>query len=59
MAEIPDRLVDKRIVERNIRKGLIHRKDYEKFLKELHDAGDNAELVHVGGDADEGDESEE
>lgn len=31
-------LFDKRIVERNIKKGLITRKDYDKFLKSLADA---------------------
>ncbi len=30
-------LFDRRIVERNIKRGLITRKDYEKFLKSLAD----------------------
>jgi hypothetical protein len=34
------RLYDKRIVERNIKKGLLSRKDYEKHLKSLEDIGD-------------------
>jgi hypothetical protein len=34
------RLFDRRIVERSIRRGLITRKDYEKFLKSLNDATD-------------------
>jgi hypothetical protein len=34
------RLFDTRTVERNIRKGLITRKDYEKHLKALSDAAD-------------------
>jgi hypothetical protein len=34
------RLFDTRIVERNIRKGLITRKDYEKHLKALSDAAE-------------------
>jgi hypothetical protein len=34
------RLFDRRIVERNIRRGVITRKDYEKFLKSLDDASD-------------------
>ena len=34
------RLYDKRTVERNIKKGLITRKDYEKFLKGLDDVSD-------------------
>jgi hypothetical protein len=32
------RLYDRRTIERNIKKGLITRKDYEKFLKSLDDA---------------------
>jgi hypothetical protein len=35
-----DRLFDSRTVERNIRKGLITRKDYEKHLKGLADVTD-------------------
>jgi hypothetical protein len=34
------RLYDKRTVERNIKKGLVSRKDYEKYLKALDDAAD-------------------
>jgi len=34
------RLFDRRTVERNIKKGLITRKDYEKHLKTLDDVGD-------------------
>ena len=33
-------LFDRRIVERNIKRGLVTRKDYEKFLKSLPDASD-------------------
>jgi len=34
------RLYDRRTIERNIKKGLITRKDYDKFLKALGDAKD-------------------
>jgi hypothetical protein len=34
------RLYDKRTVERNIKKGLFSRKDYEKHLKSLEDIAD-------------------
>jgi len=34
------RLYDKRIVERNIKKGLVSRKDYDKHLKALDDVAD-------------------
>ena len=32
------RLFDRRVVERNIKKGLVTRKDYEKYLKSLDDS---------------------
>jgi hypothetical protein len=35
------RLFDRRVVERNIKKGLITRKDYEKHLKSLADTAGN------------------
>jgi hypothetical protein len=39
--EVQDvRLFDARVVERNIKRGLITRKDYDKFLKNLGDAKD-------------------
>jgi hypothetical protein len=34
------RLFDLRTVERNIKRGLITRKEYERFLKSLADASD-------------------
>jgi hypothetical protein len=34
------RAFDTRIVERNMKRGLISRKDYEKFLKSLPDVKD-------------------
>jgi hypothetical protein len=34
------RLFDLRTVERNIKRGLITRKEYERFLKSLGDASD-------------------
>lgn len=34
------RLFDRRVVERNIKKGVITRKDYEKHLKSLTDVSD-------------------
>ena len=36
------RLFDVRTIERNIRKGLTTRKDYEKYLKTLPDAAEKA-----------------
>jgi hypothetical protein len=40
--EVKDvRLFDLRTVERNIKRGVITRKEYERFLKSLPDAGEN------------------
>jgi hypothetical protein len=35
------RLFDRRIVERNIKKGIVTRKDYDKYLKALGDTAPN------------------
>ena len=48
------RLFDRRTVERNIKKGLITRKDFEKHLKALDDVGDKG--VYGGTDSDEPDD---
>jgi hypothetical protein len=45
MAQFHPLHVDKRIVERNMAKGLVDRKDYAKYLAELPDRADNAEPV--------------
>jgi hypothetical protein len=37
MATVGDKLLDKRIVERNIAKGLISKAEYEKHLADLAD----------------------
>lgn len=37
MATLGDRLVDKRIVERNMTKGLISKEEYEQYLADLAD----------------------
>lgn len=41
-SEFDERLFDLRVVEKNIRSGVISRKDYEKYLKSLEDDDDNA-----------------
>ncbi|HET6280048.1 MAG TPA: hypothetical protein VFH73_03750 [Polyangia bacterium] len=54
------RLFDRRTVERNIKKGLITRKDYEKYMKALDDAADKSTQggEHIGADgAEDEDES--
>jgi hypothetical protein len=39
----PDFLLDKRVLNRNIAKGLVDKKAYDKHLKALPDVEDNAE----------------
>lgn len=38
-------LFDRRVVERNIKKGEVSREEYEKFVSSLPDVAENAELV--------------
>ena len=51
------RLFDRRTVERNIKKGLITRKDFEKHLKALEDTADKG--VYGGVDSDEPDDADD
>ncbi len=46
MATIRDmHLLDNRIADRNIRKGLLTQKDFDKYIKDLPDVSDKAELI--------------
>ncbi len=56
MAIIDERLVDKRIVERNIERGLVSETDYQKYLKDLTDVEVNADVIRLYDADDEGDE---
>ena len=40
--EIPVRYLDRRVVERYIKKGLLDEKEYQRHLKALEDLADNA-----------------
>jgi len=51
------RLYDRRTVERNIKKGLLSRKDFDKHLKSLEDVADKG--VYGGTDSDEPDDVDE
>ena len=48
-----DKLVDLRIVDRNIRKGKISRKDYDSFVSALPDVEDNATELILDDDLEE------
>jgi len=40
----PDFILDKRVVARNLRKGIITKEDVEKHVAKLTDVEDNAEI---------------
>lgn len=42
-----DMLLDRRVVERNIRKGIVTRDEYESFLTSLPDAAGNSEAIRA------------
>ena len=56
MANPSDRLYDIRVLERNIRKGLVARKDVEKYLKSLPDRADNTAPLVPAAEAEEHEE---
>ena len=47
MASLGEKLVDKRILERNINKGLISKEEYEKHLTELNDLEGTYDRVEI------------
>ncbi|MGB5702089.1 MAG: hypothetical protein WBM48_04690 [Polyangiales bacterium] len=54
MATLGDKVVDKRIVERNITKGLVTKQQYEQHLADLPDQEGAYDRVEVEqGDSDE------
>lgn len=53
---IPDWMIDKRVVDRYLRKGMLDAKEYDKLIKAIPDRADNAEPM---GDDDGDDEDED
>lgn len=47
MAEKNEKLFDRRVVERNIEKGLITRDEYKAYLEGLDDVEDNAGVIEA------------
>ena len=47
MANLGDKLVDKRIVERNIAKGLLSKEQYEQHLADLADGEGSYDRVEI------------
>jgi nitrogen regulatory protein PII-like uncharacterized protein len=56
MAEFDNKLVDKRVAQRYVRKGLVDEKDYEKHLKSLPDLADQAITIEASIDSDDTDD---
>lgn len=54
-----DSLVDKRVVKRNVQKGLVDSKELDKQIKALPDQENNAEVVGVDDDMDFDGENED
>ena len=48
-----DKLFDSRTVEKNINKGLVTRKDYEKYLDSLADESKNCEEITLEDESDD------
>jgi hypothetical protein len=45
--EIPIRYLDRRVVERYVKKGLLDEKDYQRYLKSLDDLAEKAGSVET------------
>jgi len=41
----PEQIYDVRLVERHVAQGVINRKDYEQYLRQLPDKQDNSEVI--------------
>jgi hypothetical protein len=50
MAALGDKLMDKRIVERNVAKGLVTKQQYEQYLANLDDREADCERVEIDPD---------
>ncbi len=55
---LPDFILDKRIVDRNIAKGILTREDFAKTLEKLPDSEENAEPCLPDAPEDDEDEAE-
>lgn len=52
----PEFLIDKRVIQRNIAKGIVDAKEYDKALAKLPDVQNNAEVIAADSPSDESDE---
>jgi hypothetical protein len=56
---ITESLIDKRVVARNIDKGLVDAKELEKHIKGLPDIADKGEIISYAEEGDEDEDSED
>lgn len=56
--QLSDFVLDKRILERNLKKGLLTKKDFEAHVGGLPDRAEAAETIRVGPVAEDGDTNE-
>ncbi len=59
MADYENKLVDKRVVTRYIKKGAVDEKEYEQLLKKLPDLADQALPIEAAMDLDDFDDEDE
>ena len=57
--DIDRRLVDKRVVQRYLKKGRLDEKEYERFLKALPDLAENAVAIEAALDSEALDDVDE
>jgi hypothetical protein len=48
MSTVEERTLDKRVVERSIRRGLLSKEDYARYIERLSDVTENAGYVAYG-----------
>ncbi|MGB5697263.1 MAG: hypothetical protein WBM46_16515 [Polyangiales bacterium] len=59
MAKVREKMVDKRIVERNLTRGLLSKQEYEEYLADLADCEGSYDRVEIDpGDLKAGSQSE-
>ena len=57
--QLENKVVDKRVAHRYVRKGVVDEKDYEKHIKGLPDLADQAAPVEASIEADDLDDGED
>jgi hypothetical protein len=48
MSTVEERKLDKRVVERSLRRGLLSKEDYARYIERLSDVTENASYIAYG-----------